>query len=80
MSSLISLIGKEFGRLTVVAKAKSRNTRTCWLCSCTCGGLKEVLGANLVTGRTKSCGCLHDEKFKINRHKQTRYLGSQEQT
>ena len=50
----LELIGKAFGRLTVVAKApKARH----WICACKCGKTKTVRADHLTSGRTQSCGC-----------------------
>lgn len=49
--------GKRFGRLTVVKWVGSGN----WLCKCDCGNEKIVLTSSLMSGGTKSCGCLCDE-------------------
>ena len=59
------LKGQKFGRWTVLEKAptlKDGNSR--WLCQCECGTQKIVMEKNLRNGRSKSCGCLKDEKSK----------------
>lgn len=53
------ILGQHFGRLTVIAKAPSRNGRSYWLCRCECGNEVIVRGTSLTSGNTKSCGCLH---------------------
>jgi hypothetical protein len=55
------LIGKRFGRLTVVEQVERVNYRARFLCVCDCGNKKIVLGQNLLSGHVKSCGCLHSE-------------------
>lgn len=60
------LTGKAFGRWTVVSEAASRTApsggkKGYWNCVCQCGATKEVRAATLVSGRTKSCGCLQSE-------------------
>lgn len=61
----MSLIGKKFGRLTVVAYAgdehigSDNNSR--WVCSCECGKTSIVGGNKLKSGHTKSCGCIVSE-------------------
>ena len=57
------LTGKKFGRLTVTGF--TRNTvestgarRLLWKCTCVCGKNTLVQGSNLLSGHTKSCGCL----------------------
>ena len=51
--------GARFGRLTVIAKAQSRNGAV-WLCRCDCGTEKEVKAGNL-RQNTRSCGCMARE-------------------
>lgn len=36
-----------------------------WNCLCSCGALCRVRGIHIVTGNTKSCGCLRREKAKL---------------
>lgn len=63
MSKFIDLTGKKFGRLTVVERAENKCNRTAWLCKCDCGNIRVFLGTHLKSGRSKSCGCLHNEKL-----------------
>lgn len=50
---ILDLVGKKFGRLTVVAKAtKSRY----WVCKCDCGNENEVRANHLTMGKTVTCG------------------------
>ena len=59
---LIDLTGQIFGRLTVIQQGgfdKYRNAL--WLCKCTCGTEKIIVGTSLRSGNTNSCGCLRDE-------------------
>jgi hypothetical protein len=57
------LTGRQYGRLRVkefVGKHPcGRHTK--WLCICICGNEKIVLGCNLKSGSTASCGCLMRE-------------------
>jgi hypothetical protein len=55
---LIDLVGKEFGRLTVVALAGRRGNNTYWQCQCNCGNQKTVRGSHLKRGDVKSCSCM----------------------
>lgn len=60
------LVGRQFGRLTVLMEAraqrKPRGTRVrCWLCECSCGEKLVVRGESLKSGNTRSCGCLKKE-------------------
>ena len=59
MSKAIDLTGQRFGRLKVtrlIGKDKSQNR--IWECLCDCGNVTVVCGRNLMSGHTKSCGCL----------------------
>lgn len=51
-------LGDRFGRLTVVALEGTSN----WQCICDCGNKRVVAHRSLVTGNTRSCGCLHREQ------------------
>ena len=61
---LEDLTGRKFGRLTVIERAedyvepKSKKRHPQWLCLCTCGNRKIILGSNLKRGLTNSCGCI----------------------
>lgn len=55
------MIGKTFGRLTVVKRVGTRGKQCLFLCSCVCGNDVEVVGGSLRSGDTQSCGCLHHE-------------------
>jgi len=57
------LKGEVFGRLVVTGEdpARVKGGRLKWFCNCSCGTLKSVLGYSLISGNTKSCGCLKDE-------------------
>lgn len=59
-------VGNKFGKLTVLAKAPSRNYKSCWLCKCDCGIEHYVITNNLTSGHTKSCGCLTVEANKTH--------------
>lgn len=53
------MIGRVFGELTVVSEVPERDNqkRIKYVCSCSCGGGKTVLGSTLRAGITISCGC-----------------------
>jgi len=58
MPAKMNLIGRRFGRLTVVAEAPKNNSgKVRWLCRCDCGKERIVIGTMLTTGRVVSCGC-----------------------
>lgn len=60
------LKGKKFGRLTAVSiyPVKSPAGAIRWRCICDCGAKSVVISSNLVSGATKSCGCLRRDKAK----------------
>lgn len=63
-----NLIGKTFGRLTVIEKGKiDKNGHRYWVCKCECGNIKEISGSSLIANKTLSCGCLHSELTSQNK-------------
>lgn len=61
MSKPLPMIGRTFGRLTVIARAGAKSDRPAWRVQCTCGTERIVDGRNLRAGYTRSCGCLQRE-------------------
>jgi hypothetical protein len=61
------LTGRKFGALCVIAYAGTdRHGRRKWRVQCEqCGRTKIVLAANLLSGRSKSCGCIAYQKAAI---------------
>ena len=58
----------KFGRLTAIsASGLSANGRTLWRCICICGNETTTMGKSLLSGNTKSCGCLHSEGIRAIR-------------
>jgi len=54
----------DFGRLTVLAYAGLNNRREAiWHCQCNCGTISIVESASLLSGKSKSCGCLRKESI-----------------
>lgn len=60
----IDLMGKRFGRLTVITLDHKKDGFNYWKCQCECGNFKVVRGDSLEKGSTKSCGCLIGETAK----------------
>ena len=56
----VAMLGRTFGRLTVIEAAGSapHGRGTMWRCSCACGGERTARRDNLLSGVTQSCGCL----------------------
>jgi hypothetical protein len=64
---LINLIGKTFGKLTVLSRSSKtqRNRSAMWLCLCLCGKTTTVQSLSLRRGNTRSCGCLVSETNRL---------------
>lgn len=85
MSKRKEMIGKKFGRLTVIKLDEERNrifreernkglrssSPVCYICECECGNICSVKGQKLRDGRTKSCGCI----VKIYDFTNEKYVG-----
>ncbi len=69
MPKLIDLMGKGFGRLTVVGGPDRSTVRIKWLCRCECGNTLTAQSSNLISGNTTSCGCWHKEELAQRRFK-----------
>ncbi|MFJ5644069.1 AP2 domain-containing protein [Streptomyces sp. NPDC093223] len=58
MPPKVDLAGKTFGRLTVIEEAgRSNADKVLWRCLCECGTETTVVGGDLRSGRTTTCGC-----------------------
>lgn len=80
----IDITGQRFGRLTVIERAEDHVCKTYkpfmtkpevkrvtrWRCRCDCGGEITTMRCNLVSGATRSCGCLRREHMReVNRQR-----------
>lgn len=55
----IDISGLRYGRLLVISyHSPGENGGSRWLCRCDCGNEAKVIGSNLRSGSTRSCGCL----------------------
>lgn len=52
------LVGRVFGRLTVIRLYASGKEGRIWECRCECGNVVYVRTADLMKGHTQSCGCI----------------------
>ena len=70
------MIGKKFGRLSVINTSNMRTSenRLKYECVCECGNNVIVDGKSLRNGHTKSCGCLSKElsKKRVTTHGKTK--------
>lgn len=57
--------GKRFGRLVALSPLPKSNKKRniVWSCVCDCGESISVSSSQLVSGKTKSCGCLQKESI-----------------
>lgn len=54
-----SVLNEKFGRLTVIEELEERrNKKRVLLCKCDCGNIIKPTYSDLITGNTKSCGCM----------------------
>lgn len=69
----IDRTGQRFERLTVVSYAGKQGSKALWRCVCDCSRVSVVTSSNLVTGQTKSCGCMLRENARrlFRRHGMT---------
>lgn len=61
MSRGFNLVGKVFGRLTVVKYLHTAPNGKVWKLKCECGQTTNKHTGALTTGNTRSCGCLKKE-------------------
>lgn len=74
MKATDDLVGRRFGMLVanrLIGVTKGRHA--IWQCVCDCGGSSAVVRPQLVTGRTKSCGCLWRNKVAGGNPKHLQY-------
>lgn len=81
MPAKISLVGKQFGRLKVIAdgepKQYANSYRLTSVCCCECGNTVTVINQLLTNGHTQSCGCFRAKdaakRFTTHGHTITRF-------
>lgn len=54
-------LNDRFGRLVITQVGRLVGRNRYFFCHCDCGNEKEIAGASLLRGATKSCGCLNSE-------------------
>ena len=60
-----AMIGRRFGRLTVVCEAARMHRKRRWVCVCSCGVETTAYQWSLLAGRSRSCGCLKAEQLRL---------------
>jgi hypothetical protein len=51
------MTGVVCGHLTVLRRAASARGKVRWVCRCSCGNEVTVIGSDIRSGKTQSCGC-----------------------
>lgn len=73
MSERINMVGRRFGRLTVIGFGGLDNWGAAlWRCRCDCGTECTVRGGRLRSGASQSCGCLRKERMTTHGGSNTR--------
>lgn len=66
----LKLAGQQFGRLTAIESGGvSVHGKILWKCVCSCGREVTTVGTKLVTGHTRSCGCIKADRMRSYRKK-----------
>lgn len=62
-----NLTGLKFGRLTVIEKLarRDKSNSIVWKCRCECGNYTTLPTKRLISGDTKSCGCLQRSQTRL---------------
>lgn len=69
----IDMVGRTYGRLTVISRAGSTALgQATWVAHCVCGNEIIVSGASMRKGHTRSCGCLHKDTISTHGAYRTR--------
>lgn len=61
------LRGQVFGRLTATEMVGKHGSQNLWACECACGAEVRIPTTALVSGNTKSCGCLQRDVLRNQR-------------
>lgn len=68
LKARIDIIGKKFGKWTVLKYSKSGRGKTYWTCVCECGTVRDVDGHGMKNGTSASCGCVRKSNIIGNRY------------
>lgn len=63
--NIVNLVGEKFNMLTVISRAENVGKEVAWNCKCDCGNDTVVIGTNIKSGHTISCGCVVRSKGEI---------------
>lgn len=73
--NFVNLNGQKFGRLSVIELKGSLDNRRIWICRCDCGRMTEVPTNSLLSGNSKSCGCLRIDNAREAMKSKRTYVG-----
>lgn len=61
----LNLTGFIFTKWTVLYNTETKNScgSYLWMCKCECGNMSKVSAASLVSGKSKCCGCIGNQKL-----------------
>jgi hypothetical protein len=59
-----NLVGRKFGKYTVVKQAKSKNWTRRWVCKCTCGKKRTISTEHLTSGKRTGCNTCNNGNLK----------------
>lgn len=62
-----NLLGRVFGRWSVIGYSEKRGPHHYWLCQCACGTVRPVAHGSLTRGLSVSCGCKKAEDLGARR-------------
>lgn len=72
------ITGQRFGRWIAIGPVERRKKQVMWLCRCDCGNEGIIQVGNLVSGKSKSCGCYMVEQSRTHgKHKSKEYVAWQ---
>lgn len=63
------IVGQKFGRLVVLNESQRAGSVTKWKCVCDCGKQVYVYRGKLISGHTKSCGCIVETLQGLSKHR-----------
>lgn len=76
MSAVIDMVGRQFGRLTVVGRDGSNHIgKARWTCRCACGNERSYNGNTLRFTKMVSCGCLKAERIAADSYSHGHTVG-----
>lgn len=62
MSKFVDITGNKYGELVVLELTAPKESPIKWVCKCSCGTIKSIVGSSLKRGTSKSCGCIRTKK------------------